>query len=205
MRIIAVILSIGERTEELSVELMKKQVSEVKLIRGLPMGEAFLEAYRSGLGYDRMVLTGADCLIKPAMVNVLLNKLEGVRVSGCCHTPFRGKTPGGIMLYDGARLRECIEVYDPQQIRPERHVVETIGDHKEIDVVTCLHEYELYYRDLYHKYQLRIKKWPHLKARHFRGGGERKAIRQAILGLPFNMKEREPITNIKRLAKKYKL
>ena len=219
MKIKAVIPTLGERTEGLCAELVGRQVDAVELVRGLARWEAIYESWRLGLDADVLVLLPSDMLVRPGVVQQLVEKLKehkADRVSGHCRSKFRGDGSGGISVYDTGclpRLMRISKTLYRNSIRPESEPVVRHFKYKVFsDVMTGLHEYELDYKEIYDRYIFQKVKH-HKQVMRMVPAYQQKAVSdfdyiavlQALESKDFSMDKKEPITNHTSIIKRYDL
>jgi hypothetical protein len=161
--VVGVVMSVGERTEALAVELLRRQTDHVEVIRNLPRVEATIKAYEIGLKYNYVVISGADILPFAGVVEKFLKEIRGFNgISGYCDSKFKGYGKGGIRLIKSEVLPKAIEILKNNKtaVRPDRESVVAMGNYQTIDINTGLHEYEQYYRDIFAKIQFQMTKYP---------------------------------------------
>ena len=167
MKIVGVIRSIGERTENFSKFLLEKQVDEIKTLKNVkPLKKSLIEYLKIGLDYDFLVINDADVFIKPNCVNIMLEKLGNYPlITAATISKFFGKRTGGIRIFNSKYCQEMVDFLENSNSanRPEASVNRTFGGHV-IKDVTSLHEYEQYYKDIYLRFIKHEKKSkPYLK------------------------------------------
>ena len=215
MKIKAVIPTLGERTENLCVQLIGRQVDEVQLISGMGRWEAIYESWKAGLDSDILVLLPSDMLVYPGVVSQLIQRLGSLdRVSGKCHSKFRGMGSGGVSVYNTACLPRLMNISKNMyrnSIRPESEPVIRHLKYSVSDIHTGLHEYELDYREIYDRYKYQLIKHTSQVKRNkeqyesmAKTDKDYKAVLQAIENKPFDMGEKESI-DVTQVIKKYKL
>lgn len=75
MKVVGIIRSIGERTEDFSKYLLEKQIDDVKLVKNItPLKNSVLTYLNIGLNYDYLVICDADVFVLPGIVDILLKK-----------------------------------------------------------------------------------------------------------------------------------
>lgn len=158
MKVIGVVRSICERTEDFARHLLEKQVSDVKIIKNItPLKKSLIEYLKLGVDYDYLVINDADVFIKPGCVDLMLKKINNSPLI-TAHTisKFFGKRQGGIRIFNTKYAQEMIkylESYD--NIRPEGSLHLKFNGSL-INDVTSIHEYEQNYKDVYLRF---IKHW----------------------------------------------
>lgn len=161
MKIIGIVRSIGERTEKLSLDLLKYQVKEIRLVKNVkPMKNMTLECLNFGLKYkaDYLVTCDADVLIKPDIVEKMISEIQNkALITGHTKSKFFGIRQGGIRIWNGNYFLTILELLEKVttdyelQYRPERFIHETLKG-KLINTVTSIHEYDQYYFHIYEKF-----------------------------------------------------
>lgn len=210
MKIKAVIPTLGERTEGLCAELIGRQVDSVELVRGLGRWEAIYESWRLGLDADVLVLLPSDMLVRPGVVQQLIEKLENHkvdRVSGQCVSKFRGPGAGGVGVYNTEclpRLMRISKTLYRNSIRPESDPVVKHLNYVVSTIDTGLHEYELDYREIYDRYLYQkikhtsiVKRMKPLYQQRARTDADYKAVLAAVNGKPFpdSLQSKQPIAD----------
>lgn len=157
MKIIGVIRSIGERTEEFSKSLLGKQVDEIFLVKDIkPIKNMTINCIEIGLNTnaDYMITCDADVLPYENSVEFLVDymkKENNIVITGYTISKFLGKRQGGLRIWNCKKIDVCISTltnYSETQQRPEAFINRTHNGLL-IDVITSLHEYEQYYIDIY--------------------------------------------------------
>ena len=214
MKTLAVILSVGERTEAFCKHLMTLQVKDVKILKGYGRAEAIKKSWEVGLEADRLILIPADCFILPGVVDKLIDSIgDNDRVSGYCYDKFRGRELGGVICYNSKFLPKALEAWSgfKTNLRPESSLVKAIGKYKIIDVDTALHEYELDYREIYDKYMFTKVKYPAVLAmipkfeKRAVEDADYKAVLQALRDQKFSMGKKGKMKTYAQLKKQYDL
>ena len=214
MKTVAVVLSIGERTEAFCNHLISKQVKDVVIVRGLKRAEAYKKSYEIGLEADRLILIASDCLVFPGVVDKLIDGIgDNDRVSGYCFDKFRGRELGGVICYNSKFLPRALDAWDgfKENMRPESSLVKAIGKYKIINVDTSLHEYELDYREIYDKYKFTKLKYPAVMKmipmfkKMAVNDADYRAVLQALEGQKFSMGVKDKIETYTKLKKQYGL
>lgn len=216
MRIRAVIPSLGERTEQLCFELVKRQVNEVIIVEGYERALAIRRAWELGCEVDILVLLPSDLLVAPNCVSQLISQLGSHdRVIGQCRSKFRGMGTGGVGVYNSKCLPRLLSLSKgnyTNAIRPESEPVMKYLNHSVVQTFSGLHEYELDYKELYVRYIFQMLKHsrkvksliPEFK-RMAKTDDDYIAILQAIEQKGFSMGKKAPITDFEAVIKKYGL
>lgn len=169
--------TVGERTENVCYERLAHQVppAQIRVIRERPFTEALRKTFEIGLRENRKwtCVVDADILVTPRIIEKLVAYAETLdervfSVIGQIIDKFLGgPKEGGIHLYRTKWFPYAIEqVPTPYEaIRPELFVLNAMKDKGfpfvVTDVVTGLHDYEQYYRDIYRKCFIHAKKHSH--------------------------------------------
>lgn len=159
MKIIGVVRSLGERTEEIAISELEKQVDEVFLLRDIkPFYKTVIKCIDIALeqNADYMITNDADVTIKEGAVKILLNyikKTNSPLVTSHAISKFLGKRQGGVRIWSNKNLKEIKQFLEKKRevIRPESDI------HKEfngllIEEVTSEHEYNQFYKDIYDRF-----------------------------------------------------
>jgi hypothetical protein len=97
MKIIGIIRSLGERTEELAINLLEKQVDSVFLVKDVkPFYKTVIKCIDIAIEQDAdyMITNDADVFIKENAVDILLNHIKKNKspiVTGYTISKFLGK------------------------------------------------------------------------------------------------------------------
>lgn len=161
MKVIGVIRSIGERTEDFSKFLLEKQVDEIYLVKNVkPMVNMTLMCLKIGVNSkaDYMITCDSDVFILPNMVNFMVGEIKKHKrplITGHTKSKFLGKRQGGIRIWNVSNMKEMINLLekndDFDKYRPEAYIHSKIKGLL-INDVTSYHEYEQYYKDIYEKF-----------------------------------------------------
>ena len=162
-----VIRSVGERTEGLCYDRLRCQIPEhnIHLIHETPFSQALRKTFQIGLQDNRpwLFVVDADVLVMPRIVDKMIAYAETLDekvfcVIGMIIDKFlQSPREGGVHLYRTKWLRQAVSIVpDPYQaIRPENFVIRTMNRNNfrlvRTDVLTGLHDFEQFYRDIYRK------------------------------------------------------
>lgn len=166
MRII--VRSSGERTRDECIRLAQRE-GDVDVIEGVtPFSEALRETYRIGMTYDQqwIPVVDADVLLYQRALTEAVERAQSLTDVFC----WDGKTDdkiltivrrAGIHIYYRPLLEQAIELV-PEAIKPETHTREAMAERGYRthvgELVFGWHDYEQYYRDLWRKSYLQVKK-----------------------------------------------
>lgn len=164
---IVVIRSSNERTEALCQKIVQKEAEgqQVVTIHEKPFKKALEKGFRIAIDAETkwLITVDADMLILPGAFKVLREEAEKMpehylQLQGRILDKISGKIrKAGPRIYRVALLEEALELSRnyTDSIRPEALIVGSMGKKghhsRYIDFVTCLHDYEQYYKDLYRK------------------------------------------------------
>lgn len=161
MKIIGVIRSIGERTEDFSKYLLKKQVNDIFLVKNIkPIKNMTIECLKIGInsGADYMITCDSDVFILPGVVDKMVNiskKNDRLLITGHTMSKFFNKKLGGIRIWDCSKLKPAMDLLlstdDFNKYRPEAFIHKNFNGLL-IDDITSYHEYEQYYHHIYDKF-----------------------------------------------------
>lgn len=175
MRIVAVVRSASERTEHACISLI--EADDIHVIREVPFENAVRRSFELGVGADWLMTVDADMLPLPgaqAEMRRMAAEMpaEVFQLQGQVHDYLTMSTrDAGIRLRRGSHLAEAIDHVPAAGAtrRPESAARQAMHDRGrrsvQVQLVTCLHDYEQYYRDIYRKAALhRVKhgSWQHL-------------------------------------------
>lgn len=159
MKIIGVVRSLGERTEDIAISELKKQVDKVFLVRDIkPFYKTVIKCIDIALeqNADYMITNDADVIIKEGAVKILLKHIKKTNsplVTGHTISKFLGKRQGGVRIWSNKKLKEIKQFLESngEVIRPEADI------HKKfkgvlVNDVTSTHEYNQFYRDIYDRF-----------------------------------------------------
>jgi len=153
MKVVGIIRSIGERTEDFSKYLLEKQVDDVKVLKNIkPLKKSLIEYLKIGLDYDFLVINDADVFIKTNCVNMMLDNIiknKYSMITASTISKFFNNREGGIRIFNCQYVDKMIRyLEDSDNIRPEASLhIKFKG--KLIKDITSLHEYEQFYKDIY--------------------------------------------------------
>ena len=169
-----IIRSVGERTERVCFELLKKQIPEsnIQFVREKPFNEAVRKTFEVGIQENRKwtYAIDADLLIKPGVIKELFYFAETTdeqvfKITGKIIDKFiESPREGGIHLYRTAHMEHALnKIPDPyESTRPEsfvRNEMNKIGFISvTTEIITGLHDFEQYYHDIYRKCFIHSKK-----------------------------------------------
>lgn len=176
--VMVVVRSSSERTEPLCSLVLKQRFGKenVELVRQSPFEVALSACYEIGMNSDAkwMVAVDADLIVDVDKISQLILIAEQKPSN---FFQFQGRIydflfsvlkKGGVRLYRTSLLKKAV-AYVPSpncSLRPESLVNSTMADlgyeSSYLDVVTGIHDFEQYYRDLYRKAYLHGKKHPYL-------------------------------------------
>lgn len=163
-----VIRSVGERTEELCIKLISKEVpiKNIVVVKNItPFSEALKESYRKGieLGLDWTICIDADVLPRSNMVSVLseaiakqdsnIFELQGRILDKF----FGGARGGGGHIYRTSLLPDALEVVPTAEVslRPETYTFKEMTEkghpYVQIDDILAIHDFEQSYTDIFRK------------------------------------------------------
>jgi len=170
---VAVIRSVGERTEAVCRRLVEAQLGiEAIVIHETPFERALERGFEIGAGSGRawLLAIDADHLVRPNALRALFASAEA---SSAWHLQgrfickfYRAERDGGPRLYRTAMLPEALSVLPiiGEQLRPESRTVKRMAarghETAKVPVVTCLHDHEQWYADIFRKGALHAVKFP---------------------------------------------
>lgn len=172
-----VIRSCGERTEQLCLELARRQLPEgssAEVVRDVPFERTLRHCYLSGLrsGHRWMLTLDADVLVSPAAVALLLAAAEQMpahyfQLDGLVLDKITGiHRSAGNRVYRTAMLERAVPMIPAEQttIRPESHVLNLMAEagfpSRAVDVPVGLHDFEQAYADIYRTAFVHARKHP---------------------------------------------
>ena len=172
--VIVVIRSAGERTKNACFEIVKQQLPEenIYIIEEKPFEEAIRKCYKIGIesGKKWMFTIDADVLISQKAIRLLYAKGEKLNVNVFMFNGiifdklFLSYRTGGLKGYRIEKLSTALN-YIPengQEIRPENYTLKkmTEAGHKKFKstIITGIHDFEQYYKDIYRKSFLHARK-----------------------------------------------
>ena len=163
MKVIAVIPSLKERTADVAISLVRKQISDVIVLENLERAESIATAWDISKEYDYLVWTPTDLLIKRGVIDGLLQELiksKTDRIVGRCMSKFRGMTVGGVTIQKTHKNEQLIKHLraNPNSLRPESGTALQLLTHVKSNIDAGFHEYFLDYDEIYARYQHHRKK-----------------------------------------------
>jgi hypothetical protein len=170
MKIIGVVRSLGERTYELSYELLNRHLENVYTVSGVtPFNSTVMECVKIGIktGADYMITCDADVLILPNSVNVMkayIGKYDNPIITAHTYSKFLKKRQGGIRIWNCSKLNDMLLYITSMkdEIRPEAMIHRKFGG-LIIDDVLTIHEFEQYYADIYTRFNFQSVKAKNLE------------------------------------------
>lgn len=171
-----IIRTVGERTTDLCYELIKKQIAEdnIHIINETPFTEAMRKTFEVGLRENRKwtFVVDADVLIRPGVIEEIVEYAETVdenvfEIEGKIIDKFlfsMNPREAGNHLYRTAFMKQALNyIPDPYEaIRPETYVRNKMNDigyaFIKTNILTGLHDFEQYYKDIYRKCFIQAKK-----------------------------------------------
>lgn len=169
-----IIRTVGERTEELCRKLLEKQITRdnIYIVREIPFTEAVRKTFEMGILENRKwtFVVDADVLVRPGVIEEAINyaekankrvfKIEGKVIDKFLDSP----REAGTHWYRTELMNHAIGLI-PQPdgvIRPETYVRNAMKAKGfpfiKTDILTGLHDFEQYYRDIYRKCFIQAKK-----------------------------------------------
>jgi hypothetical protein len=165
--VVVVIRSSEERTFEACRELVMKQVpvNAVEIVRECPFEKALMRTYELGIrrGAKWTMTLDADVLLRETAVAGLVAEAEKLpdnylQIEGLIHDKLTGLyRPAGHRIYRTQHLERCLKEipHEGTEIRPEYETLqrmERLGfPSKRLGLVSGIHDYEQFYRDIYRK------------------------------------------------------
>lgn len=169
-----IIRTVGERTTALCHELLKKQISDnnIHIIFEIPFTKAVRKTFEIGMNDNRKwtFVVDADVLVKPGIIDEIIEygeatcrnvfKIEGKVIDKFLDSP----REAGTHLYRTRLMDHALELVPPSNmsIRPETHVRNAMNKkgypYIKTEIMTGLHDFEQYYRDIYRKCFVQSKK-----------------------------------------------
>jgi len=161
-----VLRSVGERTENASIKIVKNQVSDKDaffLIKGKPFGEAHIESIQIALKSEAKwaLFLDADVLLKDDAIETMLTIAKNAPIQFFQYNfrildyEFEGESYG-VHFYSTKFFNKALKYKEIalQSSRPEYQVCYEIAKNERLpslssDAVVALHGYEQYYADLY--------------------------------------------------------
>ena len=171
-----VVRSADERTRDVCVEILKEQTgnNNIHLVNLVPFKRALEECYRIAIREKKkwLITVDADMLLLPDTVQTLISYAEEMpgnyfQLQGRIADKITGEIrKAGPRIYRVKYLDKALELSLQAQdrIRPEASVVMKMGDDgypsRYISDITCFHDFEQYYTDLYRKSLVHAQKHP---------------------------------------------
>ena len=156
MEVIAVVRTFGERTQDECVRRVRRQVSDVRVIRVEPFADAVRECFRIAIDADArwLVTVDADVLLDAGAIKGLLaqaGKCRGWQVVGRVRDKFAGAVRmAGVRAYRVSVLPSVLP-YVPDAVRPEGTLARLFAGWEPSNAVLGRHDYEQWLRDCYRK------------------------------------------------------
>lgn len=164
---IVTIRAAGERTEQLCYDTVVNQAegAEVVVIREKPFKKALEECFRKGIESAKkwLITVDADMILLPGSIELMLNEADKMpshylQLQGKIIDKITGNIrKAGPRIYRTSLLTGLLSASESLEdhIRPESRLITSFGKKgypsRYIPVVTCLHDYEQYYKDIYRK------------------------------------------------------
>ena len=177
--IVVVIRSAGERTLGLCKEIVQRQVDEdqIQIIEEKPFFKAVKKTIEIGSESSAKYLLAldADMILYPDTIDYAIHSATEVdfdkhlRLTFFVMDKFRGKTRAGIHLYNNKHSKKIYEFLkeintDTFFLRPESENMRRCAEQNNLhfkyfpNQIVGMHDYYQYYKDLYIKYRLRLKR-----------------------------------------------
>lgn len=161
MEVLAIVRSIGERTEAECIRRVRAQVQDMETIHVEPFHEAVRECFRRGIasGAKWLLTVDADVLLERNAVAKLLGQAgAGWQIVGKVNDKLYGGVKlAGVRLYRVANLPEVLP-YVSDVLRPEGNLTKVFDGWEPSADVVGRHDFEQWYRDYHRKgAQHRIK------------------------------------------------
>lgn len=173
-QVTVIIRSIGERTEKCCYDRIRHQVpaANIHIVRERPFTEAVRKTFQVAMRENRKwtCVVDADILVMPRIFEKMTDYAETVddnvfSIIGTILDKFlESPRVGGVHLYRTRFIKHAMAMIpDPYAaIRPENHVLNMMKKQGFPfvlnDIVSGLHDYEQYYRDVYRKCFIHAKK-----------------------------------------------
>jgi len=171
-----IVRSANERTRDLCVKLIREQTcnASVHLVTLVPFKRALEHCYRIAVSDKNkwLITVDADMLLLPDAIETLAKHAEEMpknyfQLQGRIADKITGKIrKAGPRIYRVKFLDKALELSERAQnrIRPEASIVMKMGElgytSRYIPNVTCFHDFEQYYKDLYRKSLVHAQKHP---------------------------------------------
>ncbi len=173
-RLTVIVRTVGERTTDLCVALIRQQIQEsnISLVRESPNVSAIRKCYEVALAANRewTLIVDADILIRPLAIQDLVAyaehagdeffKIEAIVLDKFLHKP----RSAGVYLYRTRLLPIAIHcIPGPfDAIRPDSHIRDRMEQQGypaiHSNVFVGIHDYEQFYSDIYRKTFIYAKK-----------------------------------------------
>jgi hypothetical protein len=171
---IVTIRAAGERTEQLCYDTVVNQAggAEAVIIREKPFKKALEECFRIGINSAKkwLITVDADMILLPGSLELMLKEAEKMpshylQLQGKIADKITGNIrKAGPRIYRTSLLPGLLSASEllEDHIRPESRLITAHGKKghpsRYIEVLTCLHDYEQYYKDIYRKAFVHAKK-----------------------------------------------
>lgn len=171
---VIVIRSSGERTLNFCREIVLEQISNGELheVEISPFKAALEKSYDLALESKKtwLVTVDADMILTQNAIPILVSEAEKmpanyVQLQGRIFDKITGmERKAGPRIYRISLLKQLLDLSRtlPDNIRPENHIITEIGKiglpSRYINRVTCIHDFEQSYRDLYRKAYVHARK-----------------------------------------------
>lgn len=163
---VIVIRSAGERTvDACKFQLLQEEKEKIiRVIEEIPFEAAVRKCYQIGIdsGEKWLITIDADILPKKGVINEIHSVSKSmnenvIMFNGVVYDKFLLKyRSGGIKVYRIKYLEEAIKYIPPDgtQIRPEAYTLSQIVTKRDLkkhytNIITGIHDFEQYYRDIY--------------------------------------------------------
>lgn len=171
---LVVIRSSNERTEHLCRKIVENETAGqlVVILHESPFKKALEKCFAKAIQEQMkwLITVDADMLLTPGALQVLLEHAEEmpdsyVQLQGKILDKITGQVrKAGPRIYRVKYIPEALKIskQSDDYIRPEDHVIRNLGKKgypsRYISHITCVHDYEQYYSDLYRKAFVHAKK-----------------------------------------------
>ncbi|MFH0976545.1 MAG: radical SAM protein [Spirochaetota bacterium] len=161
----------NERTENLSRLLLENEVGKenVIVIHEAPFAQAVIRSFELGIdsGSEWTFCFDGDVLVVPEAINKCIEDLDQVlpkvfKIQPRLISKIHGaKIAAGFHIYRTSLLNEALKYIKPDinSLRPEtfvlREMIKNGYSISHLDKIVGIHEYELYYSDIYRRMRLR--------------------------------------------------
>ena len=176
--VVVVIRSVGERTVGLCYEIVSQKLNKenIFIIEEVPFEAAVRKSFQIGIlsGKKWLFVIDADIIPRVSAFDELYlasNSIEKkvMMFTGVVYDKLlMSYRRAGIKVYRCEHLKEAIDcVPEPgTKIRPEKHTLMTMLDKgfkiKQTSIVTGIHDFEQYYKDIYRTCFVHAVKQPHI-------------------------------------------